>query len=169
MIEILILFVLSKRDLTLYSISKHIKDFFGFLTKTSLGTISPAVKRLADLQCIKFLTSSSEGGKPSKVCMITEAGKRHLKNLLIGFECDNPLYILNYTKAVLICCELLNEDEKQQCLHNLTNILSLFSVETQRKANDPYINYSPLQLKVLELQKKQIDEYLELIKNQGGQ
>jgi len=163
MIEILILYVLSKRDLTLYSICKHIKDFFGFLTNASLGTISPAVKRLVEAQSVKYVVTSSEGGKPSKICMITDGGKRHLRNLLLHFECDNPLYIINYAKAVLVCAEVLGGKDKKECAHNLSNILSLFSIETQRKIDDPYATYTKRQLQIIELQKKQIDEFLKFV------
>ena len=46
MIELLILFVLLKRDRTMYSIRKEIINLFGAVSQPSDGTIYPALERL---------------------------------------------------------------------------------------------------------------------------
>ena len=46
MIEILILYIIRKREKTIYSIRKEIIEIFGAFTKPSIGTIYPALKRL---------------------------------------------------------------------------------------------------------------------------
>ena len=46
MIELLILFVLNRKVLTMYGVSKEIKELFSVLTTPSYGTIKPALTRL---------------------------------------------------------------------------------------------------------------------------
>ena len=46
MIELMILFVLLKRDLTMYSIQKRIREYFLPFTNPSFGAIKPALVRL---------------------------------------------------------------------------------------------------------------------------
>lgn len=46
MIELLILFELSKKVLTMYGVSKEIRNTFSVLTTPSYGTIKPALTRL---------------------------------------------------------------------------------------------------------------------------
>ena len=48
MIELLILYVLLKRDLTMYAIQKRIEDNFAPFTKPSFGALKPALRRLAE-------------------------------------------------------------------------------------------------------------------------
>ena len=46
MIELLILYVILKRDYTMYSIQKRIEDNFAPFTKPSFGALKPALRRL---------------------------------------------------------------------------------------------------------------------------
>ena len=46
MIELLILYELSKKVLTMYGVSKEIRREFSVLTTPSYGTIKPALNRL---------------------------------------------------------------------------------------------------------------------------
>ena len=46
MIELLILFVLLKRDLTMYAVQKRIREYFLPFTNPSFGALKPALVRL---------------------------------------------------------------------------------------------------------------------------
>ena len=65
MIEILILYVIHKRERTLYAIRKDIIDIFGTYTKPSIGTIYPALKRLGKEGAVSVYEKISEGGRCS--------------------------------------------------------------------------------------------------------
>ena len=55
MIELLILYVIQKRDFTMYAIQKRIEDLFAPYTKPSFGALKPALTRLEEKE---FLTNS---------------------------------------------------------------------------------------------------------------
>ena len=65
MIELLILFELSKKVLTMYGISREINSTFSVLTVPSFGTIKPALNRLEKSGFIKTQKAMSKGGRPS--------------------------------------------------------------------------------------------------------
>ena len=53
MIELLILYKLSKKVLTMYGISKDILNSFSVMTTPSFGTIKPALTRLEKAEFVK--------------------------------------------------------------------------------------------------------------------
>ena len=63
MIEILILFELNKKVLTMYGIQKSILEYFSVLTMPSFGTIKPALKRLENKGFINkdFIAQMKDG------------------------------------------------------------------------------------------------------------
>ena len=84
MIELLILYKLSKKVLTMYGISKDIHEDFSVLTTPSYGTIKPALNRLERSGFVKTQKTMSSGGRPSTYYSITSAGKEELNNLLLS-------------------------------------------------------------------------------------
>ena len=84
MIELLILYKLSKKVLTMYGLSKDILDDFSVLTTPSYGTIKPALTRLEKSEFIKSQKTMSEGGRPSVYYSITQTGIKELKNLMLS-------------------------------------------------------------------------------------
>ena len=52
MIELLILYVILKRDYTMYSIQKRILDIFAPYTNPSFGALKPALKKLEKKECL---------------------------------------------------------------------------------------------------------------------
>ena len=65
MIELLILFELSKKVLTMYGVSKEIRNTFSVLTTPSYGTIKPALTRLETSGFVKTQKTMSKGGRQS--------------------------------------------------------------------------------------------------------
>ncbi|MBQ7126808.1 PadR family transcriptional regulator [bacterium] len=119
MIDILILHVLNKSVLTMYGISKNIKQEFIAFTLPSYGTISPAIKRLIKDGAINYQKTISEGGRRSNYYSISEKGKKILKNLLLAPISENPGQFLTNARLRLCCAEILNKEE----LFELTKIL----------------------------------------------
>ena len=95
MIELLILFELNKRTLTMYGVSKEIKNSFSVMTTPSYGTIKPALERLKKNGFVKAQKTISQGGRPSNYYSITEDGIKELKRLIILPPVDNPIQILH--------------------------------------------------------------------------
>ena len=151
MIEIVILYVLTKYDANIYRITKIVDEyFFGFL-KGSTGTINPALKRLEKIGAVEFKDKMSEGGMLSKIYSITPEGKKHLSNLLLTFQSQNPYHILNEAKILLYCSEVLSVSQMIEFKENILNILELYKIKLERGLKDEYINLNPIQKRTIEI------------------
>lgn len=163
MSEILILYILNKYDCTIYKIMKLIDEIFFAFTKTSAGTINPAIKRLEDLSCVEYKSKMSDGGMLSKIYSITSAGKKHLINLLLSYTTQNPAHVLNEAKMLLYCCEVLNSNEMIEFKNNLKNTLQLYEIKLEHNLEDEYNQKSILQKKILETTLSETKELVELL------
>lgn len=114
MIELLILYELSKKVLTMYGISKEIRAEFSVLTTPSYGTIKPALNRLEKSGCVKSQKSMSLGGRPSTYYSITTRGNEELKQLLLAQPLENPIQFLPTARVKLACAEVLNTNEQKE-------------------------------------------------------
>ena len=76
MIELLILYVILKRDYTMYAIQKRIEDNFAPFAKPSFGALKPALRRLEEKECLTSRKMMSDGGKLSVYYEITKNGIR---------------------------------------------------------------------------------------------
>lgn len=121
MIELLILYELSKKVLTMYGISKEIRNEFAVLTTPSYGTIKPALNRLEKSECVRIQKTMSSGGRPSTYYSITKLGQEKLKHLLLAEPLENPIQFLPDSRIRLVCAEVLEKSEQV----NLFKILKL--------------------------------------------
>lgn len=119
MIELLILYELNKKTLTMYGISKEIKSEFSVLTIPSYGTIKPALTRLSKSGFVKAQKTMSTGGRPSVYYSITDSGKNELKNLLLEPPLENPIQFLTTARIKLACSEILDNTEQKEMLNLL--------------------------------------------------
>ena len=113
MIELLILYELSKKVLTMYGISKEIKAEFSVLTIPSYGTIKPALNRLEKLDCVRTQKTMSTGGRPSTYYSITSAGEKKFVDLLLATPVENPIQFLPTSRVRLVCAEGLDASEQK--------------------------------------------------------
>ena len=127
MIELLILYELKNKVLTMYGISKEIHSQFSVLTTPSYGTIKPALNRLEKSGFVKTQKTISSGGRPSTFYSITKTGEEELKNLLLASPQDNPIQFLPTARVRLSCAEVLNEQEQKELFklikHKAENIM----------------------------------------------
>lgn len=114
MIELLILFELSKKVLTMYGISKEIKLEFSVLTTPSYGTIKPALNRLERAGFLKTQKTMSGGGRPSTYYSITKAGKDELKRLILTPPLENPIQFFPSARVKLFCADILDKEEQKE-------------------------------------------------------
>lgn len=114
MIELLILYELNKKILTMYGISKEIKLEFSVLTTPSYGTIKPALIRLEKAGYVKTQKQMSTGGRPSIYYSITTSGKDYLKDLLLEPPLENPIQFLPQARVRLACAEILDTFEQKE-------------------------------------------------------
>ena len=132
MIELLILFALYDKVLTMYGISKEIKNFFSVLTTPSYGTIKPALRRLESDGYVKCQKTISKGGRPSTYYSITKTGVEELKSLILQPPLENPIQFLTSSRIKLCCSELLDKDEMVKLLRQLKVKAESIYVDAQK-------------------------------------
>ncbi len=126
MIELLILFIISQHETSMYGIRKKILEHFGSYTQPSFGAIKPALKRLEKSECIISRKTLSEGGKQFGFYSVTEKGITELKNLLLQDISDNPLQFFTNARIKISCASVLENDNVQKlCLNLKTQAFTL--------------------------------------------
>ena len=114
MIELLILYVLSEKELTMYAVLKHIMDNFASFTQPSFGAIKPALTRLEKAGFIRSRKAMSDGGKLSGFYSITQEGREELKKLILDKVSNNPLQFQSTCGIKLSCASYLALDERKE-------------------------------------------------------
>lgn len=138
MIELLILYVLLKRDFTMYSIQKRIDENFAPFTKPSFGALKPALRRLEEKECLTSRKTMSDGGKLSVYYEISKNGIAELKRLILEDLSDNPLQFLSNARAKLCCADCLNTDERKRLFFSVKSRAMQFKTLSQNVLNDDY-------------------------------
>lgn len=164
MIEIVILFILSKYDATIYRLIKVADEFFFAYLKASAGTVSPALKRLEKLGCVEYEEKMSDGGMLSKTYSITKIGRQHLCDLLISINPQNPYHLLNEIKIALYCCEVLNSSDLAEFNKNILNLLELYKIKLENGLKNEYIELNKIQTTSVEIMLDETNKLIELIR-----
>lgn len=132
MLEYLILGLLYNCSLTGYEIKKFIDNGIGISSKSSFGSLYPALKRLAEKG---FLSSVAEPcGKRSRIYYkITESGKKELLAWL-----KKPMQILdgnNYNLVKIYFLDILPLDESREIIekYEQSNIAYLKELESKEQ------------------------------------
>lgn len=149
MIELLILYLLNNSDKTVYGIHKEITANFKMVTKPSLGTIHPALKRLLNLEAVKFDKKFSQGGKKSTFYSITPKGKELFNELFMKPISDNPTIFHNHLMARLLTISMLDNALKTEFFDNLDKNLEIYKIEIENSLHDKYTNYDEPQKAVI--------------------
>lgn len=126
MIELLILFIISQHETSMYGIRKKILEQFGSYTQPSFGAIKPALRRLEKSECIISRKTLSEGGKQFGFYSITEKGIKELKEVLLQDISDNPLQFFTNARIKISCASVLDNNDIQKLYLDLkTQALTL--------------------------------------------
>lgn len=150
MIELMILYVLTKRELTMYSIHKYIEENFGAYSKPSFGAIKPALVRLEKNGCLTTRKIMSDGGKLSVFYSITREGLDSLKKLILENLSDNPLQFFSNARVKLSCASYLNKEECAELFFHIKSLALRFKREAEDIINDEYTQLSFYQRIILD-------------------
>lgn len=168
MIELLILYILNIRDKTVYALRREIVELFGAITKPSMGTIHPALKRLLKKEAVKFEQKYSEGGKKSTYYSITPNGKKVFKELFFEAISDNPTIFHNHLSARLLTLSMLDASERAEFLNDLSKRLEMQKIDIEKALNNTYIEYDVYQKTVISATLNSIEaleKTVEVLKN----
>ena len=169
MIELLILYELSKKVLTMYGISKEIHLMFSVLTTPSYGTIKPALTRLESAGFVKTQKTMTAGGRPSTYYSITAGGLNELKKLLLALPQDNPVQFLTSSRIKLACADVLNNEEQIDLFRKLKVKAENILLDTQNILNNKKPEFFPkLVFDNLICEYKNFISLLEGFKNAGN-
>lgn len=149
MIEICILYCLTKREMTIYSVRKRIEEYFGAFTMPSHGTIHPALKRFEEEKFVTVQETLSDGGKKSSYYGITEKGRKHLCKLLLSDLSENPSVSINEINIRLSAAGVLSAEERKELKQLCERYLDLYITSIERKINDPYSGLDEYQKQVM--------------------
>ena len=138
MIELLILYSLYKKVLTMYGISKEINSVFSVLTTPSYGTIKPALNRLENASCIKTQKTMSSGGRPSTFYSITKEGVKELRTLLLKPLSQNPLQFLSDARIKLSCVSFLEGSDAHDVFVDIKSNALLHKLNAEKILSDEY-------------------------------
>ena len=140
MIELMILYVLQKRELTMYAVLKHIKDIFASYANPSFGAIKPALVRLENANFIRSRRLMSDGGKQSAFYSITTEGTEELKKLILEKTSDNPQQFLSTAKIKISCASFLAKDERNELFSHLKMRAEEHKFTAENILSNEYIN-----------------------------
>lgn len=143
MIELLILFELSRKVLTMYGISKEIRNDFSVLTTPSYGTIKPALTRLVKANFVKSQKTMSKGGRPSVYYSITKEGIEELKRLMVSPPMENPIQFLTSARIKLACADILEKEQQIFLFKQLMGKAESILIDTQNMMKTKELSYFP--------------------------
>ena len=138
MIELMILYVLLKRDLTMYSVRKRIEEKFAPFTNPSFGAIKPALTRLEKNKYITSSKNMSEGGKLSVFYSLTNEGMKELKNLLLKPFSQNPLQFISDAKVKLCCASFLKNEDANMLFEEIKSNAYIHKMNAQNLIENDY-------------------------------
>ena len=167
MIEILILYIIHKREKTIYSIRKEIIEIFGAFTKPSIGTISPALKRLLKEKAVAVNDIMSGGGKKSSYYSITKRGLEYFKELFFNGGSDNPSVFYTQLQSRLGTMGLLSVEDRKRFISDFSKKMEIYQFEIENRLNDEFLelDYYQNQLLTRTLKElKSLKEYLNALK-----
>ncbi len=164
MIEILILYIIHKREKTIYSIRKDIIEIFGTFTKPSIGTIYPALKRLLKEKAVELNEITSSGGKKSSYYSITKHGYDYFKELFFESGSDNPSLFYTQLQARFGTMGLLKPEDRKNFITDFTKKMDIYQFEIENKLNDEFIELDYYQSQLLNRTLKEIKNLKEYLK-----
>lgn len=159
--EVMVLYILSRFDTTIYGVMKYIGEMFFAFSRTSSGTINPTIKKLEKEGYVKISTNMSSGGLESKICTITLSGRKYLQELLMSFDISNPSLILNHAKIAICCCDVLSSENKTEFFENLKNQILLYKAKIEAGLKNPQ---TILEENVIKMSKMQVASAEHLIR-----
>ena len=143
MIDILILYELTKKVYTMYGLSKEIRTKLTSLTLPSIGTIKPALVRLEASGCIMSQKTISKGGRPSVYYSIKPEGRRILNELLKSPVKINPSQFLTDARIRLYCSDVLSVNDFNEMLSGLKALTENLYSSAHKAAEDNDENFYP--------------------------
>lgn len=138
MIELLILYVLIRREFTMYGISKEIESRFEVYTRPSFGALKPALRKLIADGCLDARKFMSDGGKLSVYYSITKEGEKTLRNLIKAPLSSNPLQFISNAKVKLSMADLLTKEERTELFLHLKTLALDFKRSAENILNNEY-------------------------------
>lgn len=132
MIKLLILYELNNTPLTMYGISRQLKNQFAVLMKPSIGTLQPALKNLEKNGFVSSQKYMSKGGRPSICYAITNSGKLELNKELISPLTENPIQFLVNARIRLCCSDVLNSSDYLTLLRLLKRRSESLMLDTKK-------------------------------------
>lgn len=138
MIELLILYVLTRREFTMYGISKEIESKFDVYTRPSFGALKPALRKLISEGFLEARKSMSEGGRLSIYYSLTKEGEKELVKQIKKELSTNPIQFIPNAKIKLAMADKLDKEERKELFLHLKTLALSFKQSAENILNDEY-------------------------------
>lgn len=165
MIEILILYVIHKREKTIYSIRKDIIELFGTFTVPSIGTIYPALQRLLKANAVALNERMTDGGRKSSYFSITNKGLDYFKELFFDSASTNPSLFYTQLQARLGTMGLLNTEERKRFIDEFSKKIEMAQFDIENKLKDEFIELDYYQTQLLKRTLKELKDLRDYLKS----
>lgn len=165
MLEVMILYILINRDLTMYAIQKRIKENFGAYTTPSFGAIKPALVRLEKQGFLSASKIMSDGGKLSVYYSVTKDGIKGLKEMLAAPLSSNPLQFLSDARIKLSCLSALEKDDLYGVFEDIKANAALHKNNAENILKDEYTPLTFYQKIVLDNAVCEYKNFITLVEN----
>ena len=163
MTQIVILYILTKYNATIYRLRKISEEFLFAYLKTSTGTFVPVLNKLEKDGFVKHNEKMSDGVLLSKIYEITPEGKKYLAKLLLEFQSSNPYHVLNEVKIALYCSDILSLSELIQFKENILNVLELYKVKLEKGLENQYVELNELQKNTVKVTLEEVENLKKLL------
>ncbi len=158
--EILVLYILKRHDLTIYSLQKAIEEIFFPYYKPSVGSLSPILDKMQTQGLLSCDEKFSKGGLLSKKFSITQEGLKYFRELVVNYKFTGVANALREASTFMIMSETFSLEEKRELQLKLKDNLLTLRNKLDETLNNPYLALQSAQLAVLSSTKTHVQDLL---------
>ena len=158
--EILVLYILKRHDLTIYSLQKAIEEIFFPYYKPSVGSLSPILDKMQEKGLLSCDEKFSKGGLLSKKFSITQDGLKYFRELVLNYKFTGLANVLREVSTFMIISEVFSSEDKNELYLKLKDNLLVLRNKLDETLNNPYLALANNQLSVLSSTKTHVQDLL---------
>lgn len=158
--EILVLYILKRHDLTIYSLQKAIEELFFPYYKPSVGSLSPILDKMQEKGLLACDEKLSKGGMLSKKFSITQDGLKYFDELVANYKFTGLASVLREASTFMIMSEAFSGEFKRELQLKLKDNLLVLRNKLDETLNNPYLALQNSQLAVLSSTKTHVQDLL---------
>ena len=158
--EILVLYILKRHDLTIYSLQKAIEEIFFPYYKPSVGSLSPILDKMQEKGFLACDEKLSKGGMLSKKFSITQEGLKYFRESITNYKFTGLANVIREVSTFMIMTEAFTGEDKKELQLKLKDNLLVLRNRLDETLNNPYLALANSQLSVLSSTKTHVQDLI---------